>query len=220
MAKTYNRGIKLAGEMQNIGGNVIKVIEYDVDGKVLLASGTTVPTATSAGFAKGCIFLDTDVATGTSGRYENIGTTASCSFVNAVQTTMIADGGITAAKVVASQSVTGTDDGLTTGLITTPTSLKTFVAVTSAGATKAVTLPAASTANIGCEIYLTVTTNGYELLTPASGNNTINQVDSDGTNQLDVAANTTLRCTQISATGWLAEQIAATAITVVAPDND
>lgn len=218
--KPFNRGVKLAGETQSIGGNVIKVIEYDVNNDVLKASGTTVPTATSKGFAKGCIFIDTDVATGTSGRYENIGTNLSCNFVNAVTTTMIADGAVTAAKVVASQAVTGTDDGLTTGLITAPTSLKTFVTVTSAGATKAVTLPAASAANIGCEIYLTVAANGYELLTPASGNNTINQVDSDGTNQLDVAANTTLRCTQISATGWLAEQIAATAITVVAPDND
>lgn len=137
-----------------------------------------------------------------------------------IGTAELANSSISAVKAVATQAVTGTDDGLTTGLITAPTTLKTFVTVTSAGATNAVTLPAASAANLGCEIYLTVGANGYELLTPASGNNTINQVDSDGTNQLDVAANTTLRCTQITATGWLAEQIAATAITVVAPDND
>lgn len=137
-----------------------------------------------------------------------------------IGTAELADGAVTAVKLVGAQAVTGTDDGLTTGLISAPTAFRTFVTVTSAGAAKAVTLPAAATGTIGQEIFLTVAANGYELLTPASGNNTINQVDSDGTNQLDVAANTTLRCTQISATGWLAEQIAATGITVVAPDND
>jgi hypothetical protein len=219
--KVYNRGVKLAGEVQNIGGNVIKVLEYDVNGDVLLASGTTVPTATSKGFAKGCVFIDTDVATGTSGRYDNIGTNLSCSFVNAATSAMIADAAVTYAKLsVGSQAVTGTDDGLTTGLITAPTSFKTFVAVTSAGATKAVTLPSATAANIGVEIYLTVAANGYELLTPASSNQTINMADSDGTGQVDVAANSVLRCTQVSATGWLAEQIITNGISVVAPDND
>lgn len=139
---------------------------------------------------------------------------------SAVTTAKIADGAVTAAKLVASQSVTATTDGLTTGLITTPTSFKTFVAVTSDGATKAATLPAAAAALIGAELYLTVGANGYELLTPASGNNTINTVDSDGTNQLDVAANSVLRVTCVSATGWYAEQLTGTAIAVVAPDND
>lgn len=138
-----------------------------------------------------------------------------------IGTTELADASITAAKARGTaQSVTATADGLTTGLITSPTALMTFVAVTSAAATNAVTLPAASSALIGSVIYLTVGANGYELLTPASGNNTINQVDSDGTNQLDVAANTTVRCTCVSATGWIAETIAATSIAITAPDND
>jgi hypothetical protein len=138
-----------------------------------------------------------------------------------IGTAELADASITAAKVRATaQSVTATADGLTTGLITAPTALRTFVAVTSAAATDAVTLPAASAANIGMELWLTVGANGYELLTPASGNNTINAVDSDGTNQLDVAASTTVRCTQVSATGWIAETIAATSLAVTAPDND
>lgn len=114
-------------------------------------------------------------------------------------------------------TATATDDGLTTGLIGDNAE---FVTITSAGATKAVTLPAASAAYIGRVIKLYVGANGYELLTPASSGNTINTVDSDGTNQLDVAANTLLVCTQITATGWAAFQIAATTITVVAPDND
>jgi hypothetical protein len=113
-----------------------------------------------------------------------------------------------------------TADGLTTGAITALTGFKKFVTVTSAAATNAITLPGISASTVGQEIFLTVGANGYELLTVAASNVTINQVDADGTNQLDVAANTTVRCTQISDTAWLAEQIAATGITVVAPDND
>jgi hypothetical protein len=138
-----------------------------------------------------------------------------------IGTTELADSAITAAKARdTAQAVTATADGLTTGLITAPASLIKFVAVTSGAATDAVTLPAASAALIGSVLYLTVGANGYELLTPASGNNTINTVDSDGTNQLDVAATTTVRCTCVSATGWIAETIAATTIAITAPDND
>jgi phage tail sheath gpL-like len=132
----------------------------------------------------------------------------------------VKDRSVALAKVMETQAVTGTDDGLTTGAITALVTGRKFVSVTSAGATKAVTLPAASTATIGQEVDIQVGANGYELLTPASSNNTINTVDSDGTNQLDVAANTLLRCVQITATGWACYQIAATTITVVAPDND
>ncbi len=114
-------------------------------------------------------------------------------------------------------SVTTTADGLTTGLI--PAGAK-YVAITSANAGDQATLPAISAATIGQMIILNVGANGYELVTPASSNNTINNVDSDGTNQLDVAATTNLLCIQISATGWVAIQVAATTITVVAPDND
>lgn len=139
----------------------------------------------------------------------------------AVGTTELADSAVTAAKARGTaQAVTATADGLTTGLITAPDGLVTFVAVTSAAATNAVTLPAAGASLIGAVLYLTVGANGYELLTPATGGNTINQVDSDGTNQLDVAANTTVRATCVSATGWIAETIAATTIAVTAPDND
>lgn len=139
---------------------------------------------------------------------------------SAVTTAKIADASITPAKVVEVTTAVATADGLTTGAITALTGFKKFVAVTSAGATDAITLPGITSATIGQEIFLTVGANGYELLTVAGSNVTINQVDGDGTNQLDVAANTTVRCTQISATAWLVEQVAAAAITVVAPDND
>ncbi len=137
-----------------------------------------------------------------------------------IGTAELADGAITAAKARgSSQAVTSTADGLTTGIITAPTALITPVAVTSAAATNAISLPAASAALVGSIFYITVGANGYEMLTTTSGD-TINLVDSDGTNQLDVAANTTVRVTCISATGFLAETIAATTIAVTAPDND
>lgn len=42
--------------------------------------GTVVPTATTAGYEKGCIFVKLDAATGVSGIYVNNGTSASCVF--------------------------------------------------------------------------------------------------------------------------------------------
>lgn len=176
------------------------------------------PTAASV-FSIGCLLLNLD-----NGKlYTNTGSVASptWSSVSEIVTADLADGAVTAAKMRdTAEARTATADGLTTGLVTSPTSAIKFVAVTSAGATDAITLPAASAALIGTVIYLTVGANGYELLTPASGNNTINGVDADGTNQLDVAASTTVRCTCVSATGWIAETIAATSIAITAPDND
>lgn len=129
-------------------------------------------------------------------------------------------GMVTVTALVESTTATATADGLTTGSITSLTGLKKFVAVTSANATDAITLPGINAGTVGQEIFLTVGANGYELLVPSGTNATINQVDADGTNQLDVAANTTVRCTQISSTAWLAETIAATTIAITAPDND
>lgn len=116
--------------------------------------------------------------------------------------------------------VTAGTNGTYTGQIAQDAVFNKVVTITSAGATAYVVLPKAVAELIGRVIYLVVTSNGYELVTPSGSNDTINQVDSDGSNQVDVAADTTVRCTQISATGWLAETIAATAIAVTAPDND
>ena len=52
----------------------------DAAGKTLLATGTTLPADTGALYAKGCLFIDTEVTTGTSGLYVNVGTSASCVF--------------------------------------------------------------------------------------------------------------------------------------------
>lgn len=118
------------------------------------------------------------------------------------------------------ENITAAANGVYTAQIAQDITLRKVVTVTSAGATGYVTLPKASIELIGREILISVGANGYELVTPASSGDTINLVDADGTNQLDVAANTTVRLTQVSATGWLAETIAATSIAVTAPDND
>jgi len=118
------------------------------------------------------------------------------------------------------EKVTAAANGVYTGAIAQDATYIKVVTITSAGATNYVTLPKAKAGLEGRVILLTVSSNGYELVTPESSGDTINQVDGDGTNQLDVAADTTVRCTQISATGWLAETIAAATIAVTAPDND
>lgn len=118
------------------------------------------------------------------------------------------------------ESITSAANGTFTAQIAQDAVLHKVVNITSGGATEYVVLPKAKAELIGRIFYLVVGANGYELVTPDTSGDTINQVDADGTNQLDVAANTTVRLTQISATGWLAETIAATSIAVTAPDND
>ena len=118
------------------------------------------------------------------------------------------------------ENITTAANGVFTAQIAQDATARKVVNLTSGGATEYVVLLKAVAGLIGREIYIVVGSNGYELVTPSGSNDTVNGVDCDGTNQLDVAATTVLRCTQVTATGWIAEQIAVTAITVVAPDND
>lgn len=60
-------------------GNIL-VLLRDNSFDILLATGTDVPTDATSGYAKGCTFIDRDVATGSTGRYENVGTNTSCVF--------------------------------------------------------------------------------------------------------------------------------------------
>ena len=48
-----------------------KVYLQDDNGDYLWVIGTTVPADTTTGYAKSCIFLDSDVATGTGSMYLN-----------------------------------------------------------------------------------------------------------------------------------------------------
>ena len=76
--KVFNRAVKLGGYNKTINDIAVKVLEYDADRDVLRATGLTIPTG--SGYAKGCLFIKTDAATGTKGLYENQGTNTSASF--------------------------------------------------------------------------------------------------------------------------------------------
>lgn len=199
-------GTSLLG-IKSVGGLWIEIVAP--------TSGMTLDT-TAGLYAPGC--MCTNTASGVI--YKNNGTTASPSWQNVdeIGTSEIADGAVTYAKRAVIGAATATADGLTTGLILPG---ETFVTVTSDSATKYITLPAIDASTIGQTIDLYVGAVGYELVTPASSNNTINTVDADAAGaQLDVAANSLVHLIQVSATGWFAYNHAATTITVVAPDND
>jgi hypothetical protein len=66
------------GRSEVIDSKTVRVFIRDEAGKILLCTGLTIPTG--AGYAKGCLFIDTDVAGGTGGLYANKGTTAAASF--------------------------------------------------------------------------------------------------------------------------------------------
>lgn len=78
----FRGDLKLAGKSRTPGSTAVLSIHRDSSGNILLATGTTVPGA-EAGFAKGCVFIKTDAATGVDGTYFNIGTTTAASFVTA-----------------------------------------------------------------------------------------------------------------------------------------
>ena len=73
---TLSQGATLAATAASGVTHLLK----DAAGKTLLATGATLPADTGALYAKGCLFIDTDVTTGTSGLYVNVGTSASCVF--------------------------------------------------------------------------------------------------------------------------------------------
>ena len=66
--------IQVDGRAETINSIAITVLLKDSNGDVVHCTGTTVPTADSVGYAKGCLFIKTDAADGTKGLYENAGT--------------------------------------------------------------------------------------------------------------------------------------------------
>ena len=58
----------------------IRVYFYDENHDIMQASGTDVPADTTNGYAKGCFFIDKDVAAGTTGVYVNLGDSDACNF--------------------------------------------------------------------------------------------------------------------------------------------
>ena len=136
-----------------------------------------------------------------------------------VSTGKIANGAVSPIKGAVSEALTATADGLTTGLMTGNTS---HAVVTSASATNAITLPASSAGLVGKVLTIWVGANGFELLTPALSGATINAVDSDGTNQVDIPASTLSRATLVNTDTWILENLTAlgAVTTALIPDND
>lgn len=72
--------VQLDGQTGIAGTESVVGLVCDNNGDVLICNGLTVPSNGQARFAKGCIFNDTDVASGTGGTYLNKGTNLSCLF--------------------------------------------------------------------------------------------------------------------------------------------
>lgn len=63
----------------------IKVLMKDGSGNALFCVGTATAPTTGAGYAKGCVYIKTDVAAGTGAFYINKGSTTAASFTLATQ---------------------------------------------------------------------------------------------------------------------------------------
>ncbi|NCC99856.1 MAG: hypothetical protein EOL95_09200 [Bacteroidia bacterium] len=78
-------GLELAGVSETVGAETVTAILRDSNQDILFATGTTVPTDATTGYAKGCLFIDTDVATGTGSLYLNKGVNTACVFTLVTQ---------------------------------------------------------------------------------------------------------------------------------------
>lgn len=56
------------------------ILLFDANNDKVIVQWTTVPTDATTGYAKWCLFIDTDVTAWTSGLYVNIWTNTSCNF--------------------------------------------------------------------------------------------------------------------------------------------
>ncbi len=115
---------------------------------------------------------------------------------------------------VVATSVIATSNGLTTGLI--PSTADFVVATNATDANDIITLPVPV---VGKDIFV-FASEACEVRTPATSGNTINGVDSDGTNEAALVAGSCARFIAVTTTGWHAEYwIANGTPTVLIPDN-
>jgi hypothetical protein len=77
--------MQLEGEVETINSQAITGLLTDGSANLLLCTGTVVITDGSTGYAKGCLYIKTDVATGTGGLYCNKGTKTSSAFTLVTQ---------------------------------------------------------------------------------------------------------------------------------------
>jgi hypothetical protein len=205
MTKVFNRPIKLAGHVKTIDAVSVRVLEYDLDGNVSRASGTTVPTG--AGYAKGCLFTKTDASANIL-LYVNEGSTTSANF-NAVPS----------GEVV---SLTPDDaDGAGVNMIPAGVSMVSVGANVN-GVDDWITLPSLASVPNGFTVTVVSNAAGHEVRTPASSDEEINSENSDGTKEYAIAAGGEIhRFTKIDNTiGWMGQGFTAigAVVTAVVPN--
>lgn len=203
--KVFNRAIKLGGNNRTIDGKVVRVLEYDHEGNVLRASGATVPTG--AGYAKGCLFLETD-ATANILLYVNEGSKTSANF-NAAPS-----------GEVVTLTPTAAD---TAGVNMIPAGVSMVsVGANVNGVNDWITLPSLASVPNGFTVTVVSNAAGHEVRTPATSGAEINSEDCDGTKEYAIAAGGQIhRFTKIDNTiGWMGQGFTAigAVVTAVVPD--
>lgn len=122
-----------------------------------------------------------------------------------------------------SLGVTATSDGLTTGLIPAHAfnaGVPMLITITSTGANDIVTLPAIADVDLGARCTFYIGSNGCEVRTVAASGTTINDVDSDGTNEAAIPATHYFEVIKVTATGYLLTSwTSAGAAATVTPDT-
>lgn len=125
------------------------------------------------------------------------------------------------ASPAAAQSVTP-DDTEGTGNTILPASTQVAVAANTNDANDFIVLPALADVPVGHTITVVSNAAGHEVRTPASSNEEINNVDSDGTQEYAIAAGSQIhRFTKIDNTiGWMGQGFTAigAVVTAVIPD--
>jgi hypothetical protein len=234
MAKYFNREkviarvLQMVGNVQTPDSTEVTVLKSNANDDVTLAQGTTVPTDAETGYAKGCLFVDTNASAGAV-LLVNEGDETSCDFnsvgaslpTGSVSSSEILDGTVSDLDLATAnietkdiRTATATVDGLTTGTLTAGSQ---YTTVTSSNAAHIVILPPAV---VGTEVELFVGANGFELRTVAASNATINNVDSDGSQQAAIPANTLAKLKCVSATAWLLTAVnnLGAVVTAIVPD--
>jgi len=107
------------GHVETVNSQSVRVIARDSSNLISKCSGLVVPTAASALYAKGCVFVKTNALTGIDGSYRNIGTAASCLFkqFSSVSYEDVSDGGASNGPIIKKtlqpgEAYTGTTAGL------------------------------------------------------------------------------------------------------------
>lgn len=125
-------GLQIDGRDETISSKAITVYLQDADGKILMAGGADVPTDATAGYAKGCIFIQTDGGVATT-FYVNEGSNTSCDFnvsAGGAATTFVALTDTPANYSGAANKIVKVNDGATALEFVTPSG---SVAMSSAG---------------------------------------------------------------------------------------